>query len=226
MALITRRTFDELRDDVIARVGNTGASSAFQSRVEHLVTAAYYFLSLSYFHHELEVFNQALTLSVSSNEKSLSTPGDVYEVMGVTLRSPGGGFAGTTVRRHIRHILSSYENDSGLPTAYAHRGNDLVFDLQPDVAYEVDLLYYKRPTAPDFAGGAASSELHWLHDEHIIQLALSYGWAMTWRFDLATIQKQALDQALGLTSHRPRAEVPVVDRPESNRMTQVAGGIR
>jgi hypothetical protein len=101
------------------------------------------------------------------------------------------------------------------PKEWARRGANLWFDVVPNLAYKVDLVYYKTPDTIDFTGSDVS-ELHWLFDELILQRALALGWPTRWRFDLEMVQRELLTEVLGRTLHEPIKESllsPIGPRP-------------
>lgn len=220
MAIIVRLTFEEMRDSVLRRMGRKAASPQTKTDVEYLVAAAYKHLALTFHHHELEVFDSTVVLTATSNTKAIPT--DLYATISLSLRNPGGVWKKHVKYAHLREVQARFSDSSGAPSFFSRSGSDFVFDLKADVAYEVDLRYYKRPAGPDFSSG--SSLLDPLWDEYVMQCALWFGWPTQFRFDMAGIQAQMLSQVVAETI-QPRLGVePIRAVPEMALTDRSAGG--
>ena len=207
MALIVRRTWAQMLDEVIRRAGGVDAST-FSSRVEYALWSTYLDLCLSYHQFELDKLDTSLTLSTSA--PSLALPSDCYIVVGVRLRDAlvGTAVVGQLSYKASRLLLFEYRaTPAARPKHYTRFLSTLYFDSLPDAAYKVDLYYYKTPTAPDFS--STSPETHPELDEHLIQGALSVLFPSLGRPDLAQAQLTNLQNWLALNT-RPAmvAETP------------------
>ena len=198
MALIVRRTWAQLRDEVIRRAGGIDAST-WSGRVEYALWATHIDLCTSYHMFELDKIDTTLTLSTSV--PSLALPTDCYIVVGVRLRDAA---TGNTVLNQLsyqaaRILLMEYRNTpAARPKKYTRFLSTLYFDSLPDAAYHVDLYYYKNPTAPDFS--STSPETHPELDEHLIQGTLSTLFPSLGRPDLSTSHLQNLQTWLSLNT--------------------------
>lgn len=210
MAAIARRTWAELRTEVVRRAQGIDATS-FSSRVEYALWSAYQDLCLTFHHFELDKVDTSLSLSTSVN--SLALPPDCYIVVGVRLRNAAGSAFVRQLSYKSPHVLlNEYRGAPGTPTQYTRFLNTLYFNLLPDTAYHVDLFYYRNPTAPDFSG-SATPDTHPEVDEHLIQSALSLLFPALGRPDLAGQHLANLQSWLPMNS-RPAI---VVETPAGQR---------
>jgi hypothetical protein len=168
VAAITRRTLANLKTEVTLRLGNPNNTSI---NVEHYLWAAYLRLALTYHHFELDrVTSPMLTLSTTVN--TLALPADCFIAIHSQVWDAAGTAAlGWTTETDFATLVRDYDATAGRPEKHARFGSSLYFDKLPDVAYKVQLFYYGRPAAPDFAG-AATSELDVEADEHLIEQAV------------------------------------------------------
>ncbi len=192
---MARRTFAALRTEHIQRAGRVG-DTAYTTRAEELIKAAYFELALLFHHHELDAIDTSKTMAVGSNEVTLPT--DVQVVMAVVLRAVADGAPIKALKLHeSRYQFALYAAASGEPSAYTHFGAKLYTDKKAGAAYPLTIYYYKLPTEPDFTG-AATSALSTPWDEVILEqsLADACGTAL-WRPDLAGVHQARVDRFLG-----------------------------
>lgn len=174
MAAITRRTFANLRDEALKRVGRSDSTAS--SRMEHWITAAYFRLALTFHHYELDgsVAGQA----VASGATSTPLPVDTYVVVAVRLLDNAGNYLQRLVAERHSHLFGRAGAATDRPDRYTRWASTLLFEGPTDADYEVDIDYYKVPATPDFASG--SPVTHWLWDEAILELAASMALGSYW----------------------------------------------
>lgn len=223
MAVIARRTWAEIRDEVIKRAHGIDVSG-FSTRVEHVLWATYLDLCLSYHHFELDVLDTStLTASISTNQVTLPT--NCFIVISVRLRDAATGliFKGQVSAAPARVLVTEYRKVTGLPTRYCRFGSALHFNFIPSEAFKVDLFYYKTPIAPDFST-ATSPETHVEMDEHLIQGCLGTLFPALGRPDLAMAHLDNLHNWVALQT-RPAmvAETPAGKHERVETSTSLGG---
>jgi len=214
MAAIARRNFGGLRDEAKLRLAKTDAGAALSTRIEYLIYEAYLDLALTFHHFELHKESSGLACSTTNNVIAL--PADCYATMSVRLRAVTGNRPlGPLTYAHTDTIYAGYTDDASdqaQPRSYTRVGSNLLVNTRPDQAYPIDLLYYKRPDAPDFASD--SSELDVLWDHYIIQHALAMAYPAVFRFDMAQVPAEELRTFLARAIHPGLGEEP----PQSPRL--------
>lgn len=227
MAPITRRIFENIRDEHMIRVGRRGDTSTYQSRAEHFVTGAYFDLAHTFHHHELDTLSTSITLSAT--DPFVALPSDCDVVIAFTLR-------GAVDEQHIlsfvpvrtSSVVAEYNPVSGAPRQCARHGGRLYFDRLPTVAYKSTLYYYKLPTTPDFATGAVSSprisDLKWLWDEHILELSVARAKGASWLPELASIDQQTMKSFLEQAPEMLLAQALLIEQPSKRGDNQPVGG--
>ena len=167
MAVIGRRTWANIRDEVIKRCGNI-TSTGFSARVEYCVWSAHLYLCTTYHHFELDKVDASIVLSTSAN--SITLPSDCYIVLGLRLKdAPGTAILGEVTELDVRRVLAEYKAVSGQPKRRGRLGNKIYFDLKPAAAYTSELYYNAKPLAPDFSSTSPETDVD--VDEHIIEMA-------------------------------------------------------
>lgn len=231
MAPITRRDWPEMRDEVRRRLGiTTVGGSNLDARIEQTMTSAYYDLALTFHHYELHelVFD---TLDATFNTTPL--PEDVYLVISVGLLAQGGDQTWINVTHSDLRTVSPVDNSNPeprQPTEYARTFDTNVvtpehilwFDTPSDQDYNVQIRYYRRPRAPDFAS-SDNSELDWLWDEFILQRTLALMFPQTWRFDMAQVPMATLMEWYQRQVQAP-LKTGIRDYPERNLADAALGG--
>lgn len=221
MAVLPRRTWDLLRDEAINRLAGAGKGTGFSDRVQEWMCSAYWYICQTYHHNVFNKFDNTLTLATGVN--TLAVPADLFIPIWMLIRNPG---ASTVVhaltRDHIHKVLAETQDANATPTTWARRGDVFMFDRKPDANYEVDLFYYKQPTAPDY-DTPTGPEIERVWDEYIIQLTLAMGWPGTWRFDFGQLSFQTLADFLQKQIQPPLLS-GISEMPERPLVDQSAGG--
>ena len=222
MAPIVRRTFEELRDEALDRLGKNNPPVVFSNRVEQVMTSAYYDLSMTFHHYELHAtFSDTLAAAASQ----IAIPDDLYIIMVIEL------FDGqdttkidTLVHQHLYSLIANRDfKETAQPIEYARSEEFIEFNTAADVGYTARVLYYKQPTAPDFDPAAASSELEWLWDEYIIQRTLALFWPSAFRFDFAQVAQQTMGEFLQRQIQLP-LQTGIRDFPQRLLSDEAVGG--
>lgn len=193
MAAITRRTWANLRDEVIAACGGHDYTG-FSSRVEYWLTEAYYDLALSYHHHELEAV--ATPVAMTPGTATLTIPTDTFIIITFVLKAAvadGGAYLTTLRYERLHWIQANYSATNAQPNAFARSGSTFYFNCPPDKAYQSVIYYYKVPAAPDFAG-TGNPTTAWLWDTHLVEAALAKAQGRVWRPDLVQLTLQPLNE--------------------------------
>lgn len=171
--------------------------TGFDARIQHWLTGSYLDLCTTYHHFELDKLDTT-TLTLSTSTNTLNLPADCFEVIGMSLRNVAGtAYVGEVGIYSAAALLPAYIAEAGLPTRRVRYLNTLYFDKKPDLAYKVDLYYYRRPTDPDFAG-SVYPDTSWDMDEHIIQGALSLANPSIGRPDHGAVQRELLKDWLAM----------------------------
>lgn len=216
MATITRRTWANLRDEALKRIGREGDSAA-STRMEYRITDAYLALALTYHHFELDglVSNQ----DVASGALSTALPSDCYIVTGVRLLDEVGAHLQRLELEAQQFAFGTASSTAERPSSYVRWGSSLYFPAPTDDDYEVDIAYYKVPTLPDFSSG--SPDTHWLWDQAILGMAVAGGSVDHWASEVAAPHVETLNAflervvapPLKMGSLRDVVDAMTVDRP-------------
>ena len=219
MAAITRRTWANIRDEVIKRLGNITATG-FSGRVEYSVWAAYQDIATTYHHFELDDVDTSLTCSTSTNDVSLTA--GTFMVIGVRLKSVAGAVLTGLESVDFRRLSDDYLATSGRPTQYSRFLNKLYFDKKPDLAYPLEVYRYKRCTAPDFS--STSPELDSDVDEHIIEAACRKLFPMIARPDIGEVNRQLMTEWLSMNVRPSLIDEPLPNMSERSRSATALAG--
>lgn len=181
MATITRRDWQSISTEVVARAGGINYSG-FAARAEQAIHAAYLDIACLYAHYPLMQYE---TFSQPTTQNYHTIPTEAWAILGVaesnaTSDAPAtplkrldfSGYLGsgtlsytTTERPEAYFVRASYTD----PTQYRH----LVFAVaQLDQARNYYLFYQRLPTAPDFDSTTTYPEIDKVWDEHLIELSL------------------------------------------------------
>lgn len=218
MADLVRRTWAQMRDEGLKRVGRQG-DSATESRMEHALAAAYFDLSL-YHHYELD---QREAIDIAFPNLKISLPADCYIVMFANLLDNAGAFIKGLILNRSNFQFATRRNAAGQPETYTRFGNELFVERPVDADYKIDLFYYRHAPAPDFAG-SVNSPLSWLWDEHLIEAAVAKFHGAFWRWDLSGANLQLLERFISTQPQPPVAARPLFDHPEQRTTGRPHGG--
>lgn len=225
MAVLARRNFVQIRDEVILRCGNITATG-FSGRVEYAVAAAYDYICTLFHHFELDA-SGTVTCSTSNNYVDL--PAGTYIVVKVLLRNAGNtDYVGEITDIDVRANLGDYLSirQAGMPKRAGRFGNRLYFDYKPDAAYKAEVFYYSYPTAPDFSGSPTSPVTARDVDEYIVNLAVAVMGGAIKDVSLAAMNRDLLAEWAAAQVRNPIG-VPLPDfreRPASNSLMGGAQG--
>jgi hypothetical protein len=234
MAAIIPLSFEAMRDEVLRRMGKLNVPD-WEPRIEQFITAAYYDIAVTFHHYELE---DALLMALAEDTKSVTwrfnsdvqyPNGDVYSVLGIRLRDVEGKLSQAT-QEHIKFIWQEVR-ERGRPEKWARidpQGKTIIFDRESDADYDVEMLFYRYPDAPDFGGGGVpagslASQLGLVWTEHIMQRAMFLAAPATWRYDMSQVQVQTLQEWLQSQPQAP-TKGDLVARAEVPLTSQVSGG--
>lgn len=216
MAALARRSFANLRDELLRRLGREGDTTS-SSRVEHLIDAAYRLLSGFWHHHQLE---ESVAKALAAGTDNVSITGTPYVVVGAVLYDQAGTTSlGRLLPQSPAYLFGKLQ-DTARPKHYTRFGSSLFFDSKADAAYSVKIFYVRRPVDPDFAAGA-TAETDRLFDEVILELAQEIGFGTYWSPELSALATSWLGRYLplvpnptiGASGVRDKAASPTEDRP-------------
>ena len=221
MAPLSRRGWSAIETEVTRRMGGT-LNGTFAGRVQYWIAAGFINLCTVLHHFELDVLNQALTLSTSSNK--LDLPSDCHLIVGMIIRNPStNAIVGPVSEYDYRALAAEYRETSGVPARRARWGDTAYFDVKPDLAYKVDLSYYKLPAAPDFATGdfpVTGADC----DEVLIEWALAHAYRGVGRPDLTETSEQRVQRWIERQPRPLLVQDPLVERRESSQTNTTVGG--
>lgn len=222
MAALTRRTWQEILDEVADRLGHDQDTSidSTSGRAAHWIDYAYRIICLLWHHYELDDVDTSVTLS--SGTRSASLPADTHIVMGVGLATSGGSQEKRLVHKSAKFLLQHYTAESAKPDYYTRFGDTLYFDTEADQSYDLSIYRYKEPGAPDYASGSPAIDR--LFDYAIIEGAVYLGQRALWRPDLSGSTEQSLMSFLQKVVNPPLAAGPMVDTDERRTTDRSHGG--
>jgi hypothetical protein len=226
MAAITRRGFDDLRDEALKRAGyesSTGAT-AFQGRMEYFILAAYLDICHSIHHYELDVIDSSLVLSTSNNYVDFTglSP-KVHVVVSFTIGDVStGDLIRALVPTRFQQALYGQDLTAGEPTQRARFKERLYFDKIPDAAYKSVIYYYSEPPLPDFAVDSPAISHVW--DEHIIEGAVAKANRAVWDPETTVRQGELLSDWLQRAPEMHLREYPIHDKQASEGGHDQIGG--
>jgi hypothetical protein len=220
---MARRTFANLRDEHIKRVGRVG-DAAYSARAEELIKAAYFELATLYHHHELDAIDTSKTMSTGSN--TVTAPTGAYVVMAVVLRAVSDGEPIKALRlNESRYQFALYAAGSGEPSSYTRFGSSLYTDKKADAAYPLTIYHYRLPTEPAFV--STTSELSVAWDEAILEQSIADAFtAALWRPDLGQAHQARLDRFLAGVPQLPLRVLTLPGQPETPTSGRPHGGPR
>jgi hypothetical protein len=216
MAAIARRSWAELATETQRRAGgiNYAGPPSFLTRVQYFLWASYLEICTKWYHHELFVLDATKTLSTSTN--TLTLPTGVFILIAMALRN-GTAYSGEVAVYSGSALLGAYTAESGKPTRRTRGKATIYLDKKPDIAYAVDLYYYKYPDAPDFSSGTPETGVDC--DEAIISGALRYLNPAIGRSELGDVNRQLLVEWLSdnVRGHFVDEPLELRERMETDR---------
>lgn len=220
MAAIARKTWEQLRDEVMKRVGREDVT-AYETRAEYAIDAAYRFLCQTWHHPELDTISGELALA--STAFSVDLPNDLYLPVGARLLDNSSAFVTWLQPQHPRVLLGRGRSSSGTPQFYCRFGAKLYLDRKADAAYKVEILYYRRPTDPDFASGSPDTDR--VFDELIVEWATAIGQGQLWRMDLSQVTLETMRSYLARMGNPLLVAGTTSDEREESNVDQKLAGV-
>lgn len=220
MAAIARRTFANIRDEVLKRIGRS-TDSAASSRVEYWVDAVYRNLCLTYHHYELDEVAEDQALAAAA--VSLALPSNCYALIAVVLKSNAGVEIHRLTPDRANYLIGGSSATAAQPKSYARFKSTIYFSAPADVAYKLDIYYYRHPTAPDFAG-SATCEWDRLWDEYLTAGASDAALRGYWSAENAAPHAESLAAFLGRVVNPPLASGVLRDEQDSPTIDNPHGG--
>jgi hypothetical protein len=212
MTALVRRTWYQIRREVMERVSFKGASVS-QERAERYIESAYFDIATLYHHYELDNTDATIVLTTGTSTEAL--PADTYSVFQVLLFTPVSlVFDSALLWQAPQAVLQKWSDTNAKPTIWTRWASDLVFPSPPDQDYPITLYYYKTPTAPDYASGSPETARHW--DEHIIEGAVAKALGAIWEAGQLQTSAQLLAEYTGQVSQAVMEEglsLPSPKRP-------------
>lgn len=218
MADLARRTWEEMRDEVLVRLGREG-NAASEARAEHWVDAAYRLVCQGWHHFELDT---TTTLALAAAATSVALPADCFVVVGVNLLDNAtGAEVGNLVPLRAGKLLASNQ-PTGVPKKYARFGDTLHVDAAADVAYDLFVSYYTDPDTPDFSAGSPSIDR--VFDQVVIEGATELGQKGYWAAELGAVARETMATYLGSLPYPPLSTGSAVDRADAGSVDRPYGG--
>jgi hypothetical protein len=221
MATIARRYFSDMATEVNYRLGNRG-ETGFSTRVQNWITAAYYRIATMFHHYEMDV--DAPLLFVPSGATYAVLPSECFLLVSVDLLTGAGVWKRTLKQIDPRALFAKSSTTANEPTECTRYGARVYFPDPTDAAYDLRLRYIKMPAAPDFTASAAYSQLSWVWDEAIMELATANASAAVWRPDVGSAYMQSLAAWMAQQTQPQLNEEPQADRPTRNIENRPPGG--
>jgi hypothetical protein len=221
MAILARRTWEELRDGHVQRVGRAN-HTAYEPRAERFLEASQFELGVLYHHYELDKTDA--TLTSTTNDQSFALPADLWGIFGMKLLDNGDAFLKTLRWKEAHAVLQSNKTAVAQPSEFTRFGRDVRFEQPTAADYHYDLYYYAIPTAPDFDPAAASPDLGREWDEVILDYSVWLAKDAIGRPDLAMSAKARVDDFLSKTAQPLLAEIPLYGIPERRQRDFGHGG--
>lgn len=177
MATIDRRTTAELITEHQRRVGKYG-DSGYVARSKEFISWAHRFCASNWHHYQLDTTETALAVSAGANTISVSSQNPLV-IAHVDLRTPAGTVIGPLTPHRIESLLGTVDpTTNGQPTKWARWGNSIYLDRNADLAYKVNVYYYKRPSDLDDATGNLALGEEW--DEAVLLLSVAQARSSLW----------------------------------------------
>jgi hypothetical protein len=219
VAAITRRTWANLRDEALRRIGRQTSSDA-SGRVEYWIDAVYRDLCLTYHHYELDAI--AVDQAIAAAATSLALPADCYVVVAVKLKSDAGVELGRLTKDRAGYLLGGVAEAAAEPESYSRWASTIYFQAPANAAYKADIFYYRQPTAPDFSSGSPEWDRLW--DEYLVAGAVDAALRGYWAPDLAVTHGETLKEFLGRVVNPTLVSGILADDQDSPTIDRPHGG--
>lgn len=222
MAAIARRSFYDLLQEFLRRIGRGTSDTAWSSRGQEILNASYLEIAARYHHFELDVES---TLSLTTSNFKVALPADCWAVRAVIATTSGGDYAGDLPLSEVEFNASLFDAVAGQPRRYARFAASLYFDRKPAATTTFALLYYKQPTAADFSVTPAYSALHRIWDDAILCAALARASAAIWEDPQRTMFWLSEAERFAQSNGQPAlAVMPIAGDPARSTTGFTIGG--
>ncbi len=221
MAVLTRRTWANIRDEVITSVGGYDFTG-FSSRVEYAVDSAYRILTANYHHFELEASTNA---TVATNDTSVTLPTSPASFIVMGLYRPSTPTLGNMLdQKSFAALTAQFSATAAQPTTYCRFGGVLLLNCPCSATYAGTWIvrHYTFPTPPDFATGSPATS--WLWDQQIIEGAVAIMMNKVWRPDLSAYGLQTMQAWLASQPQPALIEQTMGERPDLPTASRPLGG--
>lgn len=223
MAVLDRRTWDELKTEHIQRMGRVNDTNyaLAAGRAERFLESAFEEVCHTWHFYELDATDSDIPLVKTVNSIDISSLG-AYIVVAVARLDSNNKFEQALEYQEARFSFQAYMPTKGTVSKYTRFGDLLYFDRLPNTANKLEIRYYKEPTAPDFSDG--SPEIGRVWDEAILNLSLAQAHTALWRYDIGQAH-EARYEKLANSLPQPRlAQVFQYQIPEKPTRTLPHGG--
>lgn len=221
---MARRTFVNLRDEHILRAGRVG-DSAYSTRAQEFLNAAYFQLATEFLHPELCATDTSQTATLYVN--TIALPADCHVVVAAVLLQliPVQGLKPPLVSLALseaRYQFAAYTAVIGRPKEATRFGSTLYCDKRFDDTYPIVIYYLQKPAEPTYAGASSALAVQW--DEAVLNRSLAVGLEALWRPDLAAVYEARLDKFLAGVPNPRLVEQPAHGMPDSLTRGRSLGG--
>ena len=221
MATLVRRTWANIRDEVIASAGGQDYTG-FSARVEQIVYSTYLELSLAWHHYEMETVS---TPTVATSDTTIPVPTDCFILMGVYRPSSNTNLGNMLDLKRTHFLTARFNGTAAQPTEYCRFGTTIVLNCPTSATYAGTwgLRYYKIPAAPDYTV-SASPATAWLWDEAIIESSLAKLMGRVWRPDLGAMGLQSMQSWLSQQIQPDLQTQVIAELPDLPTASRPVGG--
>lgn len=220
MAPLTRRTWANIRDEVITSVGGVDYTG-FSGRVEQVTYATYLELALGWFHHELETVSAVTT---STNDVTINAPTDCFILEGV-YRAATTSLGNQLDTKTFSALAGQFSTTAATPAYYCRWKDKILLNcpVSASAAGSWSLRYYAIPAPPDYSAGTSPTTA-WLWDEYIIEGATAKMMGRVWRPDLQVMGMQTMASWVQGQVQPNLAEKSIVELPDIPTADRPIGG--
>jgi hypothetical protein len=223
MAVLDRRTWEELKAEHIARMGRVSDTNYAlpAGRAERFLETAYEEICHTWHHYELDGTDsdKAFVKTVNSLDISSLT---AYIVVAVARLDRNNKFEQSLEYQEAKFSFQSYVPSTGTVTKYTRFGDLLYFDRLPNTTNKLEIRYYKEPTAPDYDAG--SPEIGRVWDEAILNLSLAQAHTALWRYDIGQSHEARYEKLANALPQPRLLDVFQHQIPERPTRTRPHGG--
>lgn len=223
MAVLTRRSWQEMRTEVEAVLGGEIYTN-LRSRIQYWMWDAYNHICMSFHHYELE---KEIIESCSQGDSEIGLPADCYAVYGVTEVDSGGKTVSILANKNEMVRMGLWIPTEGQPDKYARAGaggTRLQLNRPCDQSRRYRIDYLKIPTAPDYSSTSFFPETAELWDAAIMDMTLARLGARTLSDSIFVPHKELLGDFLGMQIQPALNDEPPVGLPNRPKIDSARGG--